>query len=1147
MSPLQVFDLKFSGHHIVEAAAGTGKTYSITSLYVRALVEKQLLPSQILVLTFTNDATAELKFRLRQRIQALIKHIETGKSEEEFIVQYSKQISQEQFLHLKKCLYYFDEAAISTIHGFCQRILSEYHVEFNVSSNFILETDIVPLKREAVDEFWDEFFFRSNPSTEYKKWLSTQLNLEFQSPDKLLTTLEPLITNQDIRIDSEPVSFDNFEELFDSTNELFKQIRIYYEAEKDSFFQFYDSEALKGTYYRNKQKILSDFEDWLYQNNQSPSVYDKLHLFGVNVSTTYTKKDYEAPKLALFDIVQQYIDTRNQLSNIEYVFKRIAAQEIRKNIEKTKKSRGLVGYKDLLVLVNNGLSKSKEICSKLAKRFPIAFIDEFQDTDHLQYSIFNSIYFNKNISCLIMIGDPKQAIYRFRGADIQTYLAAKSRTPERNKYSLSFNYRSSRALIEVVNGIFSGVVNPFKKDGIIFEPAKFPEQRNDIHISSNTGPIAPFNLIHFENDDRLAADIRSEIAKSVATECVGLLQRDLKIDQKPVQANDIAILVDTHRNAELVQDTLLEYGLRSIIRSKASVFKSEESDQLFKILYAIAHPLSEGYLKSSLLTDFFDYRASDILAFDQDEERWQNHHSMFLNLNTQWGESGLKVVFRLLENELEVLKNIAQNVNPERSITNYKHLKELLLHAERNNSLSIFGLIRYFSSKRKEEVYNAPDEEVIRLESDDDLIQIVTHHASKGLEYNIVFCPFLWNFSIKTPLIPIKSDGLSQSGFIDGNSKVFLEARDENKIEDEAEKVRLVYVALTRAKAMCYIYYNNGIKLKGKSGFNAIDYLMANNKDFQNLIKNKVLVHSKRIEFHKLKFQSKEITLDRAFETAELNRKDLNNFERFYSFSSISSHHSPDINDFDFGYDYDEDLNTVLTEDVQDIDIFSLPKGKNTGNLVHAIFERIDFTDPSTIEAVVEEQMQNVGYDTKWRSCIIGLVNSVLSHFLVEDVTLSKIKNSDRLVEMEFNFPINNLDANKLFDTIGLANNSNTSIIKGFMKGFVDLIFRKDGRYYILDYKSNHLGDSYSSYKREELTHEMRNSNYILQYHIYLIAFLRFIKIRKPDFDYEREFGGVIYLFLRGVNADEAESGVYFHRPDLEVIHRFDELMGSSN
>lgn len=141
----------------------------------------------------------------------------------------------------------------------------------------------------------------------------------------------------------------------------------------------------------------------------------------------------------------------------------------------------------------------------------------------------------------------------------------------------------------------------------------------------------------------MAADIKSEIAKSVATECVGLLQSDLKIDQKPVQANDITILVDTHRNAELVQDTLLEYGLRSIIRSKASVFKSEESDQLFKILYAIAHPLSEGYLKSSLLTDFFDYRASDILAFDQDEERWQNHHSMFLNLNTQWGKVVLKL------------------------------------------------------------------------------------------------------------------------------------------------------------------------------------------------------------------------------------------------------------------------------------------------------------------------------------------------------------------------------------------------------------------------------------------------------------------------------------------------------------------------
>ncbi len=1143
MSPLNVFDFDFQGHHLVEAAAGTGKTYSITSLYVRALVEKRLLPSQILVLTFTNDATAELKLRLRNRIQAILNY-DAEQENEDFVVQLIGQLKQEQLEHLRNCLFHFDEASISTIHGFCQKILSEHHLEFNVSPGLALETDMFPLMQEAVDTFWDDFFFKSNPESDFEHWLLAQLNLTYQHPDKLLGLLKPLLFNSDIEIQPNLNSFDRFEQYFHNAKKAFLKIRSSYRSEKREFLEFYNSDALKLTSFKNKDKILSDFEGWLDQKYEWPTSFEKLHLFGEDMPHKHTKKGKSAPDLELFEYVQEYIACYESLLEVDLIFKSIAANRIRKITEDLKNLRGIIGYQDLLVLVKKGISKTKGLADKISKRFPVAFIDEFQDTDHIQYSIFNSIYADLENSCLVMIGDPKQAIYRFRGADIHTYLAASKRTKPDNKYSLSYNFRSSKKLIHCVNSIFKSEQNPFKTDGLEFEPAKFPIERNDITISGNSEKGTPLTLINFEKGKRPIANIRIEIAHSVAYESVQLLQGDFKIDDERIEPKDITVLVDTHKNAELIQDVLWKFGLRSIIRSKTSVFKTDEADQMFRILNAFAHPYSDGFIKSALVTDFFSFDASKILAFQQKEDEWIDIEKSFLEINKEWSVKGLNVVFRSLEHDFEILKHLAHSRNPERSITNYKHLKELLLQAERNNSYSILGLTRYFNNKREEAPNHAPDEEIIRLESDEDLIQIVTHHACKGLQYKIVFCPFLWNFQVKKPAIPIKSDGLSQIGFLNNKSDEFLDCQRSNKIDDEAEKVRLVYVALTRAEAMCYIYHNGQNTKQGAAQFNAIDYLLTNNKAVQELIIGDGFVYEKEIEAEIIFYKSKEKELVKTLNTQAFKRNDLNEFNRMFSFSSLAHQHETDLSDEFFGFDNDDDTRVVTKLPVQNYDNFSLPRGKDTGNLLHNIFEQITFTDSSTFETVIDGQMKAFEFNPEWKACISRLINNSVNHTLVDGLSLSKIKNSDRLVEMEFNFPVNQLDTKKLFNAIGLSHNSSTADLKGFMKGFIDLVLRKNGKYYILDYKSNHLGDEYNSYSNNDLSLEMKNANYILQYHIYLLAFLRFIRLKKPTFNYETEFGGVIYLFLRGVNTDEPGSGVYFNKPDAEVLHKIDQLMG---
>ena len=368
---------------------------------------------------------------------------------------------------------------------------------------------------------------------------------------------------------------------------------------------------------------------------------------------------------------------------------------------RVKEKRGIVGYDDLVLRVKEALTTSSVLCKKLAHKFPIAFIDEFQDTDHIQYSMFKSIYKTEEDTCLIMIGDPKQAIYRFRGADIYTYLAVRKTIPSKNRYSLIYNYRTSKNLLDGINAFFNGKSNPFMADELEFTSAKFPDANTDHVVCKSSNEEAPLKLIEFKSSDRSIEHIKNEIAKSVASECIKLLHSEFIIDDKPLQESDITILVDTHSNAQLIQHTLWKHGLRSIIRNKSSVFNSELANQLYLLLYAISYPKANGYIKASLMTSFFNVDAVQLLELMDDDKPWKKLQSSFVNLNVQWTNEGLNSVFRVLEYEFNILEELSKNNNPERLITDYKHLKELLLNAERKHNFSKFGVLRHFSLKKR--------------------------------------------------------------------------------------------------------------------------------------------------------------------------------------------------------------------------------------------------------------------------------------------------------------------------------------------------------------------------------------------------------------------------------------------------------------
>ncbi len=278
--------------------------------------------------------------------------------------------------------------------------------------------------------------------------------------------------------------------------------------------------------------------------------------------------------------------------------------------------------------------------------------------------------------------------------------------------------------------------------------------------------------------------------------------------------------------------------------------------------------------------------------------------------------------------------------------------------------------------------------------------------------------------------------------------------------------------------------------------------------------------------------------------TRKFLRTNIQSFHRWYSYSSLSAKKidKPTHTHVQFADDVIL-LENGFKENTTTRNMFTLPKGKNTGNLIHGIFEEITFTDETTFKPVIQHQLQKFGFDVVWLDCLLEMLKITIHHPLINDLKLSSIGNSDRLVEMNFNFPLKNLDIKELSKAVGSVSKNSRTNLTGIMNGFIDLIFRKNGEYYILDYKSNHLGDSFEFYSENALKDEMNNSNYMLQYYIYLVAFLRFMKSTYPDFKYEKNFGGIIYLFVRGIDAAVPSSGVYFAKPEFNIIKNIDRIM----
>ena len=827
-APLDVFTCEIGGTRLIEASAGTGKTWNLCGLYLRLLLEHALDVQQILVVTFTNAATAELRERIRKRIVetlACLRGAPPG-DDDRFVPTLlatlrARSLDDDAMAsRLDVALQTFDEAAIFTIHGFCQRALAD--TPFAAQLPLALEAlaDDADLVAEAANDFW-----RREVAGAAAPALAAHLAERKDSPAAFARLLarrmaKPLATLRWPRALDAATAVDAA-----ALQAAHDAARALWQVERDAIVQCLRdgrgqlngntfSEAAIATAAQGWDAVLASAHAWV----ESP---EKIDLFGS--AKHKPNKGCTAPRHAFFDAAQRLLDLRATASTSLALQRLALLRRLQDDgsaaLREAKRRQRVVAFDDMLFnlyeRLAGGAGAGAGLAESLRGRFPAALIDEFQDTDPLQFAIFDAVYGGTALP-LFLVGDPKQAIYSFRNADLHTYLRARDKAAAR--YTLADNQRSSRPLIDALNGLFGANGAAFIQPGLAYHAVGFGDKKRKPLRDDTAAPRAPLQvwllpdgaatLAKRDAADAAIASCAAEIARLV----VAGLRGEIRLGDATLRAGDIAVLVRTNAHGSAVRRALARLGVGSVELSRASVFDSSDAEELSRILAAILEPQREPLLRAALATELLGLDASALVALGDDEAAWSACVERFAGYRQTWLARGIGTLLRELMHAEGLPARLLARSDGERRLTNCLHLAECL-HEAGEMHASPDALLRWFDTQR-ERGGAGGDAAQLRLESDQNLVQIVTVHRAKGLEYAFVFCPLLWDGTFGgPPRTDNKRDGVEYhdddgSGVIDfrrGLDDAFDEdaIKRRRHLESAAEELRLLYVALTRAMHRC--------------------------------------------------------------------------------------------------------------------------------------------------------------------------------------------------------------------------------------------------------------------------------------------------------------------------------------------------------
>ncbi len=1160
MRELNLLSAELRDLNLIEASAGTGKTFTITGLYLRLVLEMNCKVDQLLVVTFTNAATAELRERIRSRLVEVLQAFEEGESSDPFcqgLLDQSEDHAQSQ-RRLRLAILGFDQAAIFTIHGFYQRVLSEYAFE----SGMPFETELISEQSELLQEITADFW--RCQVQDLSPGLTNFLLAKKITPEGLRSSVQEGIGKPylDVRGREFPADLALQEAAF---LQAFEQTRGIWSSARDDI---QDLLLMDAGLYRTKYR-----KDWLgkwfqqmndYLDLPPSAPFDKFIKFTTRELAASVKKEKASPEHGFFDACEALVEA---WSGLESCYTQ-ALVALKKNLLdycnqelSVRKARACIqSFDDLLLDLHKALSgeRGAALIEAIRKQYAAILIDEFQDTDPIQYQIFSMITHNSELPAFL-VGDPKQAIYSFRGADIFAYHRASE--DAKNHYTLKTNWRSDPKLVDAVNTLFMQTDASFLYEWIPFYKVDAATRQRD-ELRDDGDIEAPFRIWLMPDEERVMPRPEAErlATDATAAEIARLLQQgqesQIQIGNRKLNGGDIAVLVRSHRQGRAMARQLRERGIYSVQQSRENIFHTDEATQLLRVLSAIAEPARQARIMTALATNMLGLDGNDIEHLKMDEQALELQLERFRSYHQCWLEKGFIRMFRQLLSHEDVAKRLLGRAGGERDFTNLQHLGELLHQYERAARPGMEGLVKWFSGQSQSSDPTSEEQE-LRLESDEELVQIITIHKSKGLEYPIVFCPFLWAESLYaekqgTPYC-FHDERVDDKPVLELGSVRMDTDRAFAIQEERAENLRLLYVALTRAKHRCYITWGT-IAGAEKS---ALGWLLAPGSSDQ-------IPLGELVEKAAGGIWSGPIPEDEgaaiAFRRQQDERGSVKPFTRRFdmrlrvtSFSALTFGHATDQPDYDMQQPMPIDRPTKES-------IFGFPRGARAGRCIHAIFEQLDFTryERKKLEKLVKETLLLNGFEDDWMAVVADMVESVLATPLDKTtaMTLNTVRANRRLVELEFHFPLSPINAEGLRNLLLEHDFAATeemcqaigrisfADVRGFMKGFIDLVFEVDGRFYLADYKSNWLGDELSGYSSESLARVMAQQAYYLQYLFYTLALHRYLGLRLPDYDYDQHVGGAFYLFVRGMQpATGSEYGVYWDRPSKQLIEAMDRYL----
>jgi exodeoxyribonuclease V beta subunit len=1204
------------GTNLIEASAGTGKTYTITGLFLRLILEKQLTVNQILVVTFTKAATEELKERIRKKLSEAKSAFLKGSSDDTFIDSLIRKSDHPaaaiQSIH--NALINFDDAAIFTIHGFCRRILNENAFETRSLFDTELVSDPADINREIVEDFWRKYIYnlpmecisyilKNISGPEYYLKLAWQKR---SANTKIIPELEK----------PELKSLDGFRVSFEKLKRIWPDSRL-------DILELLKDPSLNGRIYgsyktQTHQKGISKrdliigsigeaMDRFVDEKSVGFPLFKDFEKLTATKIKTATRKNHSPPPHEIFEICDLLFDQSSILkAEIEAYMLYLKTMFFRfadRQLSTAKKQRNILLYDDLLTTVKDALESDKGniLAETLRNKYGAGLVDEFQDTDTVQYEIFSRIFHSKK-SMLFMIGDPKQSIYGFRGADIFSYMKAAQNAD--SKFTLIKNWRSDSGLITAVNTLFSNTKSPFIFDRIGFEAGvsgKQPEPDGSrfspafilwyLEGNKNTDTSQP--LSKTESVQRIVKAVANEISSLVSSNPKAPSANPTGFRGDGAAPNDIAVLVRTNRQAQLIKNALTLKNVPSVLHNTGNIFHTHEAVEMERVLMAVAEPGNERIYRAALVTDIIGVSAIEIDSDGDTSLALEEKRGRFRKYSGLWTRYGFIRMFRMLLSEEHVREQMLKFPDGERRLTNILHLAEILHQESHDKKLKMTGLLKWLSAQINTDMLLSETHQ-LRLESDDLAVKIITIHKSKGLEFPIVFCPFVWDGAlIKDSEILFHDIDDNETPTLDLGSNAFDNHLVSAQNEKLSENLRLLYVALTRAVNRCYLVWGRF----NTAETSALAYLLHYRETVDHIIDKENPVLSLKTEFSEKNdadfFEDLKCIEKKSKNTIKicpLPAEDISTYSikedskaplscrrfsgnidtswKISSFSHLISRTPEDEEapDRDAIQDYltspsDNDLD--LNERA---DIFSFPKGTRAGLFFHDILEHLDFAadTPEQKRALVLEKLHAYGFESKWKQPVCSMIDHVISLPLCIDnitIKLSSIQFEHKINEMEFYFPLKPLspyELKKIFldygnidllgdfpDRIGKLS---FSVIRGFMKGFIDMVFYDQGRFWLVDWKSNYLGKNIEDYGKDALSSTMQKNFYILQYHLYVLALVQYLQQRMPGFSYEKHFGGVFYIFLRGVDPEKkSEYGIYTDLPDKDLVEALGRALLAKN